>query len=103
MPDYLAAYFHAEKQESAVFVAMGFASIAVALWVWRSRPAYRAMAYPLVAIALIQLVVGWTWRPSASVACSKVARCSHSTFLPRRAVGPTSRRWNATSELCIGP
>ena len=58
MPDYLASYFQAEKQESAVFVMMGLLSIAAAMWAWRERPQYRAIAYPLVAIALIQLVVG---------------------------------------------
>ena len=60
MPGYLASYFQAEKQESAVFVAMGLFAIAMAIWAWRRRPMYRAMAYPLVAIALIQIVVGGT-------------------------------------------
>jgi hypothetical protein len=58
MPDYLALYFQAEKQESAVFVVMGLASVIAAIWTWRRRPRYRAIAYPLVAIALIQLAVG---------------------------------------------
>jgi len=60
MPDYLASYFYAEKQESAVFVVMGLASMAGAMWAWRRLPRYRAIAYPLVAIALIQLLVGGT-------------------------------------------
>ena len=58
MPDHLASYFHAEKQESAVFVAMGLAAIAAAIWAWQHLPRYRAIAYPLVAIAAIQLAVG---------------------------------------------
>jgi hypothetical protein len=58
MPGYLATYFQAEKQESAVFVAMGFFAIGVAIAAWRRLPRYRAIAYPLVAIALIQLLVG---------------------------------------------
>jgi hypothetical protein len=58
MPDYLASYFQAEKQESAVFVAMGLASVAAAIWAWQRLPRYRAIAYPLVAIAVIQLAVG---------------------------------------------
>jgi hypothetical protein len=60
MPDDLASYFQAEKQESAVFVLMGIASIAAAAWAWKRRPRYRAIAYPVVAIALIQIVVGGT-------------------------------------------
>ena len=60
MPGYLATYFRAEKQESAVFVVMGLLAIAVAMAVWRRRPRHRAIAYPLVAIALIQLLVGGT-------------------------------------------
>jgi len=60
MPDYLAAYFQAEKQESAVFVVMGLAAIGVAIGAWRWRPRYRAIAYPLVAVALIQMAVGGT-------------------------------------------
>jgi hypothetical protein len=58
MPDYLAAYFHAEKLESVLFVAMGLAAIAAAIWAWQRVPRYRAIAYPLVAIALIQISVG---------------------------------------------
>jgi hypothetical protein len=60
MHDYLASYFHAEKQESAVFVAIGLASIAAAIWAWQRWPRYRAVAYPLLAIAIIQFAVGGT-------------------------------------------
>jgi hypothetical protein len=60
MAGYLATYFEAEKQESAVFVAMGLVAIGAAIAAWRRRPRYRAIAYPLVAIALIQLPVGGT-------------------------------------------
>jgi len=60
MPSHLATYFQAEKQESAVFVVMGLVAIGVAAAVWRRRPRHRAIAYPLVAIALVQLLVGGT-------------------------------------------
>jgi hypothetical protein len=60
MPGYLATYFQAEKQESAVFVVMGFVAIVLAVAVWRRFPRYRAVAYPLVAIAFIQILVGGT-------------------------------------------
>ena len=60
MPGYLATYFQAEKQESGVFVAMGLVAIGIAIGAWQRRPRHRAIAYPLVAIALIQLLVGGT-------------------------------------------
>jgi len=55
-------YFGAEKSESVLFVLVGVAAIAVAAWfVWKVRqPFYQGMAYPLVAVALIQIVVGTT-------------------------------------------
>lgn len=58
MPSYLASYFRDEKQESAAFVAIGLVAIVVALAIWRLHPRYGAIAYPLVAIALIQIGVG---------------------------------------------
>ena len=60
MPGDLATYFQAEKQESAVFVVMGLIAIGVAIAAWRRQPRFRAIAYPLVAIAFIQLLVGST-------------------------------------------
>jgi hypothetical protein len=53
-------YFSEEKAESALFVLVGVAAIALSVWLWRTGSAYRGMAYPLVAVALIQLVVGGT-------------------------------------------
>jgi len=58
MPSYLASYFRAEKQESALFIALGLVAIVAAVAIWRLHPRYRAAAYPLVAIALIQIGVG---------------------------------------------
>jgi hypothetical protein len=51
-------YFLAEKSESLLFIAVGGFSIAIAVWLWRDGHRLKAMAFPLVAIALIQLVVG---------------------------------------------
>jgi lipoprotein signal peptidase len=58
MAGYLASYFRAEKDESVVFVVIGIAAILAALAIWRRHPQFRAIAYPLVAIALIQIGVG---------------------------------------------
>ena len=51
-------YFLAEKSESLLFIAVGVLAIAIAVWLLLSGHRLRAMAFPLVAIALIQLVVG---------------------------------------------
>lgn len=60
LQDQVVRYFTEEKVESAVFVLVGVAAIAVSVWLWRTGSSYRGMAYPLVAMALIQLVVGGT-------------------------------------------
>jgi hypothetical protein len=53
-------YFKAEKRESLLFMAVGFAAITVSVFLWRTGSPWRGMAWPLVAIALIQIVVGST-------------------------------------------
>lgn len=53
-------YFSGEKRESVLFIAAGVIAIAASLvLLWQGSP-LRGMAYPLIAIALIQLVVGGT-------------------------------------------
>jgi hypothetical protein len=51
-------YFHAEKAEALLFMVIGLVAIAIATWLWMNGHRLKAMAFPLVAIALIQLVVG---------------------------------------------
>lgn len=58
MIEKMAAYFAAEKQESLLFVAVGILAVAVAVWLWMNGHRLRSMAFPLLAIALIQLTVG---------------------------------------------
>lgn len=53
-------YFTAEKRESLLFLIAGAAAIAVSLYLWMTASPHRAMGWPLTAIALIQIVVGWT-------------------------------------------
>lgn len=53
-------YFKGEKRESLLFMAAGFASIAASVFLWRTDSAWQGMAYPLIAVALIQIVVGST-------------------------------------------
>lgn len=66
----LIEYFSAEKQESLLFMLAGFAAIAVSAWLWKTGNDYRAMGFPLVAIAVIQIVVGASvyFRTDAQVA-----------------------------------
>ena len=54
----MSTYFTAEKQESLLFVAVGLAAIGVAAWLWMNGHRLKSMAFPLIAIALIQIVVG---------------------------------------------
>lgn len=60
MGEVLARYFAAEKSESLLFIAIGVIAIAIAIWLRITRSPYRAAAWPLIAIALIQIVVGST-------------------------------------------
>jgi DMSO reductase anchor subunit len=55
-------YFREEKIESAVFIGIGIISIGFALYflLLLKEKFYVGMAYPLIAIALIQIVVGST-------------------------------------------
>jgi len=53
-------YFTEEKAESSLFVLVGVVAIALSVWLWRTGSAYRGMVYPLMGVALIQLVVGGT-------------------------------------------
>lgn len=54
-------YFHEEKIEALFFLAVGIGAIAFAAWALLGNDRlFKGMAYPLIAIALIQLVVGGT-------------------------------------------
>lgn len=53
-------YFSGEKRESLLFLMAGGAAIAASVYLWATASPLRTMAFPLVAIALIQLAVGWT-------------------------------------------
>ncbi|MBP6624280.1 MAG: hypothetical protein KA198_03865 [Chitinophagaceae bacterium] len=53
-------YFNAEKYESVIFVLVGIVAICFATYffVKIKQPFYSGMGYPLIAVALIQIVVG---------------------------------------------
>jgi hypothetical protein len=56
----ISKYFNAEKYESVLFVLVGvFAIIFAAYFLVKVKlPFYSGMAYPLIAVAIIQIVVG---------------------------------------------
>jgi NADH:ubiquinone oxidoreductase subunit K len=56
----LLVYFVGEKQESVLFLAVGVLAIGVAAWLWTTDHRFRLMAVPLVVVALMQIVVGFT-------------------------------------------
>lgn len=70
VPAFIPQYFLAEKYEALLFIAAGAAAIGLAIVLQRRRSSLRGMVIPLVAIALIQLVVGATvvWRSDAQIA-----------------------------------
>jgi hypothetical protein len=51
-------YFEGEKQAATLAVALGIASIAFAVWLFRGASPFRAMWIPLALVALAQLGVG---------------------------------------------
>jgi hypothetical protein len=53
-------YFAAEKRESLLFIAIGVIAFAIGIMIWRGAGAFRGAAYPLIAVAVIQLIVGTT-------------------------------------------
>lgn len=60
MMNNMSDYFVAEKQESVIFVVVGLLAIGFSLWLWMNGHRLKYMAYPLLVIALMQIVVGGT-------------------------------------------
>ncbi len=58
MHQHLLNYFTAEKQESLFFILVGGAAIVISIFLWKNESSYKPMIYPLIAIALIQIIVG---------------------------------------------
>jgi hypothetical protein len=57
----ISKYFNAEKSESLLFVVVGVAAILLSAYFFIKvkQPFYSGMAYSLIAIALIQFIVGF--------------------------------------------
>lgn len=58
MQTQLLEYFAGEKAEGLAFITAGVLALVASVWLWRTGSSYRAMAFPLVAVALIHLTVG---------------------------------------------
>ena len=58
----ISKYFNAEKRESLLFIFVGLIAMIVASYflIKLRQPFYNGMAYPFIAVALIQLTVGCT-------------------------------------------
>ena len=53
-------YFAAEKRESMVFMGVGLVAFAAGYFLLRDGGVFRSAAYPLIIVAIIQLIVGST-------------------------------------------
>jgi hypothetical protein len=51
-------YFGTERAGGLVFIIVGILAIGLAIWGWQHGPFWRGAAWPLVAVALIQISVG---------------------------------------------
>ena len=60
MINHMNSYFTAEKQESLIFMAIALVALGISVWLWMNGHRLKSMAYPLVVIALMQMVVGGT-------------------------------------------
>jgi membrane protein YdbS with pleckstrin-like domain len=66
MPDFsfIYRYFSGEKQESLLFLIVGIVAVILAVVFWffiKTNPSfYKGVAIPLLAIGLIQMIVGYT-------------------------------------------
>jgi hypothetical protein len=56
----LAQYFVAERQGGFLLVTLALAGFGLAAFLWFSRSAFLAMAWPLVVLGLFELIVGLT-------------------------------------------
>ena len=60
MREAMLTYFHAEKQEALLFLLVGVAALLASGLLLRGDGPWRSMAWPLTAVAAIQVVVGLT-------------------------------------------
>lgn len=60
MDENLISYFIAEKQESIFFITIGITAFIVSFYLFKTDSSYKGMMYPLILIAIIQLIVGGT-------------------------------------------
>ena len=70
-PRFISDYFDAERFGALLFLLAGALAIAWAVLLLRRRSSLRGMAVPLIAVALVQLGVGFTvWQRSPAQAAS---------------------------------
>ena len=66
----LIRYFQAEKSASALVLGIGGVAIVASFFLWRSGGVWKPMIWPLLGVAVIQLVVGASvyWRTDRQIA-----------------------------------
>lgn len=60
MQDHLLSYFAGEKSESLLFLIIGAAAILFGAYLLLTNSHFKSMAYPVIFIAIIQLIAGGT-------------------------------------------
>lgn len=108
----MAEYFLAEKQESLLFLLVGAVAIGASVYLLATKHSYRGMAYPLIAVGLIQLAVGGAvyFRSDAQAAALReqlagAPAAYKAAELPRMekvAVNFTIYKWIEISLLALG-
>src|SRR4029077_8944690 len=65
-------YFNAERQGGLLFVAMAVAGVSFAAYLWSTRNAFLAMAWPLVLLGVLQVTIRSTgaWRRTGQAAAT---------------------------------
>lgn len=58
MLPFILKYFRAEKDAGFYILIVGAVIIALSAWLWWSGNRYRVMAIPLIAVAIIEVIVG---------------------------------------------
>ena len=51
-------YFTTEKHAAVLISAIGLSSAAFAIWLWTTRSAFRAMAWPLIVLGVAEVAIG---------------------------------------------
>jgi hypothetical protein len=104
----LERYFHGEKLGAAFLIAVAVVALAVSIVVWRAGWWFRAIAFPLGIVAVLQLAIGVVLRarPDGQVAALKQglgeqAETARAAEITRMEKVNTSFRWIEIAEVVL--